>query len=377
MGLLGFFIVLLSVPVIIGVLILLFMVVSIILLRAKRLVVREDVVETYQLPNYAPALEGYLVNYQKIGEREIYATIFDLISEDVLNIEKTHSINTNQEEYKLIDNSKNCNKTLNEFEDHLIWWMYKDGEKSISLTEIGNKIHEEKHYSKNYKYFLKKVQYEAKRKDLFSKKHAKIKNAFQSVAEFTISVYEAIKPVIKMLAIAIPIMMTFAVIAISINDLKNGKIEKLIDVFAKKEDVISFIAFVTIPVIELGSIYLLQFLFTYFYNIFCYSNELSENGKEEYSKCIGLKNFINNYSLIKEHSIMGVKIWKKYYAYAIVLKCSDKFFDQLKEMKIADESIDVALVELFEYVISNIKDSIKEGIKHVSTDAHGGTHIDY
>ena len=74
---------------------------------------------------------------------------------------------------------------------------------------------------------------------------------------------------------------------------------------------------------------------------------------------------------------MGVTIWKKYYAYAIVLKCSHKFFSQLKEMKIADDSIVVASVELFEFVISNIKDSIKEGIKHVSTDAHGGTHIDY
>ena len=36
--------------------------------------------ETTQVPDYEPAVMGYLVNYQRIGRREICSALFDLIS---------------------------------------------------------------------------------------------------------------------------------------------------------------------------------------------------------------------------------------------------------------------------------------------------------
>ena len=42
--------------------------------------------ETTAIPNYEPAIMGYLVNCQKIGRREICSTLFDLIGRNVIKI---------------------------------------------------------------------------------------------------------------------------------------------------------------------------------------------------------------------------------------------------------------------------------------------------
>lgn len=374
----GFFAVLMSVPVIIGISILICMIVSILVSHSKKLFINDDdIIETYQLPDYEPALVGYLTNYQKIGERELYATIFDLISRNVLIIEKISNNETSEDTFVITNNRVNCNQPLNEFEDYLLWWMYRKGEQYITLDDVGYMINKEKHHQRNFRFFLKKVQNVAKNKDFFSAKNAKVKSFIQSIAKCAITLFEAVKPVIRTLSIFIPVSYCIAVCASLISTLlgENGTIN-LSDLMIIDNAWIT-ILFLLIPLIELGIIYLLQFLFTYFYNILCYSNELSENGKKEYLKCKGLQKFINTYSQIKEHPIMGITIWKKYYAYSIALKCSDKLFDQLVEMDIVDHSIDIPFIEFFEFAIANIKDSMNKGIKDISTDLHGGAHIDY
>ena len=45
-------------------------------------------------------------------------------------------------------------------------------------------------------------------------------------------------------------------------------------------------------------------------------------------------------------------------------------------MKIADNSIDIKLLETFNFVVENIGTSIDE-VKSISIDVHGGSHIDY
>ena len=91
---------------------------------------------------------------------------------------------------------------------------------------------------------------------------------------------------------------------------------------------------------------------------------------------MGLKKYLEKYSTIKDYPLMGVKMWGIYYMYAIVLKCSNKFFEQAKELGWADVSIDIELFEYFEFLVSNAKESIVFGVKNVSFDLHGVSHID-
>ena len=73
---------------------------------------------------------------------------------------------------------------------------------------------------------------------------------------------------------------------------------------------------------------------------------------------------------------MGVMVWERYYAYAIGLKCSRKFFKQMKKMKIIDNSIDASIFEVFNFMIKTIGFST-EKIRTISVDAFGGSHVDY
>ena len=74
--------------------------------------------------------------------------------------------------------------------------------------------------------------------------------------------------------------------------------------------------------------------------------------------------------------MMGVQVWERYYAYAIGLKCSKKFFKQMKKMKIVDNSVDIKMFETFNDLVSTIGTSVKK-IKTITKDKYGGAHVEY
>ena len=112
------------------------------------------------------------------------------------------------------------------------------------------------------------------------------------------------------------------------------------------------------------------------YNLTCFYNDFSEKGNEDYKKWMSFKKYLKKCSTIPEHPLMGVMIWERYYAYAIGLKCSKKFFKQMKKMKIVDNSVDIKMFELFNDIVSTIGTSAKR-IKSISIDRYGGSHVNY
>ena len=48
----------------------------------------------------------------------------------------------------------------------------------------------------------------------------------------------------------------------------------------------------------------------------------------------------------------------------------------MKKMKIVDNSIDVKMFEMFNFIVDNIGTSVNK-IKTISIDEHGGSHVDY
>lgn len=93
-------------------------------------------------------------------------------------------------------------------------------------------------------------------------------------------------------------------------------------------------------------------------------------------KWMSFRKYLKNCSTIPEHPLMGVLIWERYYAYAIGLKCSKKFFKQMKKMKVVDNSIDIKIFEIFNDLASTIGTSAKK-IKSISIDEYGGSNVNY
>ena len=67
--------------------------------------------ESINIPNYEPAIMSYLMNYQKIGKREICSTLFDLIAKGAIEIELEKGLVTeNEGEYSFKVNCKDISK---------------------------------------------------------------------------------------------------------------------------------------------------------------------------------------------------------------------------------------------------------------------------
>ena len=71
---------------------------------------------------------------------------------------------------------------------------------------------------------------------------------------------------------------------------------------------------------------------------------LTENGKYELSKAQGLKNYIQDYSLMKERELDSVIIWDEYLAYAVAFgipnKITEKFGENLMNANIVLQKIE-------------------------------------
>ncbi|MBR5451945.1 MAG: DUF2207 domain-containing protein, partial [Clostridia bacterium] len=60
--------------------------------------------------------------------------------------------------------------------------------------------------------------------------------------------------------------------------------------------------------------------------------DLSDKGKEELSEVIGLKKYLNEFTLIAEREITEVSLWKEYMVYATLFGIADKVIDQFKQV---------------------------------------------
>lgn len=60
--------------------------------------------------------------------------------------------------------------------------------------------------------------------------------------------------------------------------------------------------------------------------------DLSEKGKEELSRIMGLKKFLEDFTLIAERSIAETEIWKDYLIYAALFGIGERVIEQMKEV---------------------------------------------
>lgn len=302
--------------------------------------------ESLDMPDYEPAVMGYLVNFQKIGKREVCSTLFHLISKDVIKLElKKGLVNDDEGEYILIKNDTDV--PLNDYETMLVKYLF-DKKDTITNKTLANKLNQNESRKQFYSKFLKAVQRESMAKGFFDEKAGKRKA----------KVYKIIDKVVTVMATVSSLLMSFSCEVL-------GE--------SAEPEILVLVGAIFIYVVIL---WILKFSISFAYNITCHYNSLSKKGNEDYKRWLGVKRYFKKWSSFKEQPMMSVIIWEKYYSYAIGLKVSKKFFKQMKKMKIADNSIDIKLFETFNDIISCIGISAKS-IKKIKLDQDGGAHIEY
>lgn len=303
--------------------------------------------ETTSIPEYEPAIMGYLVNCQKIGRREICSTLFDLIGKKIISISMNKGFVSDDNNEYILELTTDDLNSLRPFEISLIKYLFKNSKK-INGNTLNKRLYKSNLEEKFFIQFLQLIQLDAKQKNFFSEKTAK-KN---------IRVYKVINKVVTIIA--------------SIMSILGGLITS-IDDFDGEGYILAIIIF---ALVTSGVLWLLKFLISFMFNMTCYYNDFSKNGSEDYRKWMGFKKYLKNCSTLPEHPLMGVLVWERYYAYAIGLKCSKKFFKQMKKMKVVDSSIDIAVFEFLNDIVNCIGTSTKK-IKKISLDSYGGSHVDY
>ena len=310
--------------------------------------------ESLNAPKYEPAIMSYLVNFQKIGRREICSTLFDLIAKKVISIEMAKGfVNDDVGKYKLtLVNSGEIK--LNKYEDILVKYLF-DEKKSITESDLHQKLYKCNLDSDMLSSFLKAIQKEAKKKNFFDKKTGKTKER----------IYKIVNKVVTVLA-----SISSGLFALSLQ-LLEGIGDADIDEGGE------FIIAIILGLMVVAALFwVIKFLISFAYNITCYQNTFSQRGYKDYKQWLGFKRYLKKWSSLTNQPIMSVLIWQKYYAYSIGLKVNKKFFRQMKKMKIVDNSIDIGLFETFNHIVSCIGTSTKK-VKSISLDRYGGSHVDY
>lgn len=303
--------------------------------------------ENYDVPNYEPSVMAYLVNCQKIGRREICSTLFDLIGRGYISITlKYDLVSSNKSEYIFTFKKKNCEK-LEKFEVLMLNYIFEESD-VITSKDLNLKLYKRNLNEEFYLEFLKAIQEKSKKKEFFDAKIAKKK----------VKIYKIVDKFVTIIAS----IMTFLISLIEV-----------IDDVDSEGFILSIVMF---SIITAGVLWCLKFLISFMYNLTCFYNDFSEKGSEDYTKWMGFKKYLKNCSTIPDHPLMGVMVWERYYAYAIGLKCSKKFFKQMKKLKIVDNSIDIQMFESFNDLVSTIGTSAKR-IKSISIDRYGGSHVNY
>lgn len=287
--------------------------------------------ETISIPSYEPSVMAYLVNYQKIGRREICSTLFDLIGRNVITLTlKSGFVSDDDSKYILRINEEEKEKLVG-FEALLVKYIFGKNN-SIKSETLSKKLYKKNLKESFYSSFLRSVQSKAKTYDFFDSKTAKRK----------MFIYKVIN---KILTIIASVMTALGGLILEVDDFDDAGI------------IVSIIIF---SLITAGILWCLKFFISFMYNLTCFYNDFSKNGNEDYKKWMGFRKFLKNYSTIPNHPLMGVMVWERYYAYAISLKCSKKFFKQMKSMKVVDNSIDIKMLETFSTIVSCIGTSAKK-----------------
>lgn len=237
--------------------------------------------------NYGPEVLGYLLN-KKVGPDDLSASIMNLINKKVILVEKVFG--KRKEDYLL----KKVESEVTTAEKNVLELVF-DTKDSILLSDF------KKQAQKSYEAFLSRYD------------DWKLQAMALSKAE---EFYE-------------------------INNNKNFatiySILGLALTFLLYKNYINFFIYVVMFLLSIGTL-------IYFVSI----TKRSKKGNNDYSKWMGLKRFLKDFSTMDQKSLPEVALWEKYLVYAMPLGCAKKLSKDMK-LKIKEMGLyDQATIDMYD-----------------------------
>lgn len=241
-----------------------------------------------ELPKkYSPAEMSYLYYFRKINNEDLTATVLDLIRRKYLSLDTDgESVNQKKPSFKLRLENKNFQDLL-PHEKHLINWFFgtigSDGEVSLKQIEQYPKTNylNANKFNDDAATFVRLAKESGRSHDFF------ISNSEKSKAYGFI-------------------MIPLVYLIISLFTAASYSVDNMIAIVISISLIIGLVSY--IPLI----------------------NKRSKNGNEDYVRWKAFRNFLNDFSNMKDHPMPSVVVWEHYLVYATSLKIADKVMDQLK-----------------------------------------------
>ncbi len=237
-----------------------------------------------------PAEMSYLYYMRKVNDEDFTATLLDLIRRKYITLEYNASeLTTKNPDFTFLLNKESNQSSLLEHEKYLIDWIFNkigDGNK-VSIAKIEN-------YGKGNVTKAEQFQASAKQFVRLIKRVAEKRPYFES------GLSESKKK--AMAFIFIPIVMLLISLwtqsAYTLNNL--------------------FAIVVSIAIIAIYGLYVSTI------------QKRSRAGNEMYAKWKAFRNFLLDFSNMKDYPIPGIIVWEHFLVYATSLKIADKVMEQLK-----------------------------------------------
>ena len=313
--------------------------------------------------NYIPnkerkAVEAkYIVDMESSNANDILTVLFDLINRKKVKIDIIHNLSKEGKtkiEYSLI-RLEEKEKDLLEYEKDTLDFFFNN-KKQINLKERIDKIESSKKDASKIENIIKKIDIECKNKYIetidVKEKILNVKLcSILAIISFILALvipsnllylYDfklgvAISEIIKGILLTF-IVLSFALIPGILSAILNKKHEnKITFVLLNICMVIIFAIIMFIICYEKSFIIYLYFCVIIILGNLCGMNLIikkCERLKEEYidekAKFIALKNYINDYSLIKEKEAAHIINWEEYMVYAMAFGIADKVEKELK-----------------------------------------------
>ena len=247
--------------------------------------------------DYSPAEMSYLYYFKRINDEDVTATILDLVRRRVLLLEDTNEINAKDPNYTLRLNPDSDNEVLRPHEEQIIdWFIHKVGDgKQVTFKEIEQfpkaSYQKAQTFQTAAKLFKKKATEAGQKHDFFDKELEKKRPKLLS--------YVAV-PIVT----AIVFFLVQSMLSLSL--------------------MMYIVAMIIIAVAYAG--YVSSF------------KRRSIQGNNDYARWKGFRNFLSEFSQVKDYPMPGVIVWEHYLVYATSLKIADKVMEQLKVKLPMDET---------------------------------------
>lgn len=331
---------------------------------------------------YNPMLAGCLQGSREILARDIIAVILNLIDKKMIGLDIKNTLE-GKENYKyFINKLPNKGQEMDEIERYVYNWIFA-GSGAVNLSDALERLAKDERASEKFKKLNQMVQNRLNEKGANLKGVPKILRIFNTIL-FIASIYISIKHVLSQgfeIYSDIDILMSILIIGFSLLPFAMAilyiplylivairqKVTQLIHKITGQRVVTTAVTIIaisltiimlTVSLSNPANRYIIadEILICVALLIMLTDNLMLKNRVdmiEDYCRVNGLKEKIENYTIMEDRDIEQVELWGKYLSYAVSFGIADKISKRIKGLHIDDDILDLMNNNIGQYVFSD------------------------